>query len=30
MHDENGEAEIAWFSDPAGDVLAVVSSAMPG
>lgn len=30
MHNENGEAEIAWFTDPAGNVLAVVSSKMPG
>jgi len=30
MHDENGEAAIAWFTDPAGNVLAVVSSKVPG
>ena len=30
MHDENGEAAIAWFKDPAGNVLAVVSSKVPG
>lgn len=29
MHDETGEAAIAWFRDPAGNVLAVVSSKMP-
>jgi catechol 2,3-dioxygenase-like lactoylglutathione lyase family enzyme len=28
MHDETGEATIAWFRDPAGNVLAVVASRM--
>ena len=29
MRDEDGEGAIAWFKDPAGNVLAVVSSKMP-
>lgn len=29
MRGENGEPEIAWFKDPAGNVLAVVSDNLP-